>query len=199
MLATAPPVANSRWTGASRWKVFPRRAASSDQITWPARSHTLMCTIDLSRSRLRMTRENSLRLASSPVRTPRSTSGPPTTCAKVMPRDLACRSATSWLTSRETKTVATITRTRTTRLTAMNRRSARLATELGRPLSGSGGGVDIDESVPHGDRDGLELGVCPQLREQALHVAPAGVDRDVHLRAGGPGAGPAADHPQTPP
>src|SRR4051795_7293202 len=39
----------------------------------------------------------------------------------------------------------------------------------------------IDESMAHRDRHGLELRVRPQFRQQALHVATAGIERDADL------------------
>src|SRR4051795_5686271 len=140
-----------------------------------------MWTIDFSRSRLNMTCENSFRLAGSPVRRPASTSGPPTTLANVAPRTLASRSASSRLTTRETNTVAMRTSVRTSRLTAMNRRSARRTAAWGRALPGSGGGVDIDQAVPPGDGHRLQLRVRTELGQQALDVATARVARDAYL------------------
>src|SRR4051794_34145120 len=73
----------------------------------------------------------------------------------------------------------------------------------GRPLlRGAGRGIGsarrayIDESMAHRYRHGLELRVRPQFRQQALHVATAGIERDPDLLRDHPRLEPGREHLQ---
>src|SRR3954451_8991556 len=169
-------------TAGSSGKMRPGRPCSSAQITLPVRSHTLMCTIEPSTSRLRSTSLSRDIWVASPVRTPSFTSGAPTPRAKAAPRTRASLSAVSSARFLAITKLANPTASSTRRLPAAKRYKAPRTAVLGRRRpADSSVGADTDQSVAHRDDNRLELRVRAELGQQALHVAPAGVQRDTEL------------------
>src|SRR3954447_44101 len=177
-------VPNSAATAGSSGKTWPGSPFSSAHSTLPVRSHTLMCTIEPSTSRLRRTSLSLDICVWSPMRTPWLTSGAPTPRANAAPRTRASFSAVSRARSLATTKLTRPTTSSTRRLPAAKRyiapRTAEDADEDRRSADASLG-ADTDQPVPHRHDDRLELRVRVQLDQQGLHVSAAGVQRDAEL------------------
>src|SRR3954447_1274872 len=190
-------VPNRAATAGSSGKTRPGRPCSSAQMTLPVRSHTLMCTIEPSTSRLRSTSLSRDIWLASPVRTPWFTSGAPTPRANAAPRPRASLSAVSCARSLATTKLANPTASSTRRLPAAKRYKAPRTAVLGRrPSADSSIGADTDQSVAHGNDNRLELRVRPELGQQGLHVAPAGVEGDAELACDDVGLEAGREHPE---